>query len=60
MLREIGDVNKDGVAISREVYFQRNRIGLRLQTTAGDVIVAALHQEAVDRLLNQLQELRDV
>lgn len=58
--RELGDVNKDGVDTSQHVYFMHNRIALRLENIHGEAYVAALHQEAVDKLLSQLQKLRDV
>jgi len=60
MYRELGDVNADGVDTSKHVYFRQNRVGLRLETVRGEVVIAALHQDAVDKLLSQLQELRDV
>lgn len=52
---ELGDVNEDGVDVSKHVYFQQGRIALRLEGPK-DIVVVALSRDAAAKLARLLTE----
>ena len=47
-------VNEDGVEVSEHIFFQHNRIGLRLETADGRVSIFALSRNAQQALKDVL------